>query len=155
MGGRLLGAPGLRAFDSLPFLSLPDSLPLGEFLNQAGFREGLLGPCRQLGPPTPPLPPGCLGSPHAASMRASGSLRLPAAGPGCPGEGQPRPRWPPGPGCLGERGPGLQGVVRVTLAHVVSSAEMVGHRKSKWQRPTAPRLYLAPRAAHSALSRAP
>lgn len=39
--GKILRAKNLLGFNSLPLLSLPDSLPLGEFLNQVGFQEGL------------------------------------------------------------------------------------------------------------------
>lgn len=39
--GRLLRAKNLLGVNSLSFLSFPDSLPLGEFLNHADFRKGL------------------------------------------------------------------------------------------------------------------
>lgn len=39
--GRLLRAECLLGFNSLSFLSFPDSQPLGEFLNHVDFPEGL------------------------------------------------------------------------------------------------------------------
>ena len=39
--GRLLRAKNLLGINSLSFLSFPDSLPLGEFLNHVDFRKGL------------------------------------------------------------------------------------------------------------------
>lgn len=53
--GRLLRAKNLLGFNSLPLLSLPDSLPLGEFLNHAGFQQLVLQPPGTgLPPPHPP-----------------------------------------------------------------------------------------------------
>lgn len=80
---RLLRAKTLLGFDSLPFLSLSDSLPLGEFFQSCWFfRRGSRGPGKQLvlQPPVAypllhvlqpltanQLLPVCLGSPCAAS----------------------------------------------------------------------------------------
>ena len=145
--GAALGAPVLGPL-TLPFLSLPDALPLGEFLNRAGLREGLLGPCRQLGP----QPRRCPGSREPGALtQLRARLREPAsARPGrVPRGGSARPRRLRAQGASGsgERGarPGPAGRGGGDAGPRVSSAEMVGHRKSKWQRPTATRLYLSRR----------
>lgn len=63
LGGRFLKANNPLGFNSLPFLSLPDSLPLGEFLNHIGFLEGhpvagqvALAPAPRHTAPQPPAP---------------------------------------------------------------------------------------------------
>ena len=75
---RLLRAKNFLGFDSLPFLSLPDSLPLGEFFNHVGFQEGLLGSGKQLVPQPPgAYPP----APHPPAFH-----HKPAVAPCMPGE---------------------------------------------------------------------
>ena len=153
--GRLWG-PQSSGPLTLPFLSLPDALPLGEFLNRAGLREGLLGPCRQLGP----QPRRCPGSREPGALtQLRARLREPAsARPGrVPRGGSARPRRLRAQGASGsgERGPGLQGVVGVTLAHACPPQRWWDTERVSGSAPP-PRVSTspgAPGAARSALSR--